>query len=215
MEPHEVRQAFVPFFQSESPARRAGGTGLGLAIVKQLVDEMRGSVRIDSAVGRGTTIRVDLPVDRVSLTSQGTATGPMVGRPTAAMEGEFRGRRVLLVDDNELNADLAAQILSMLGFDVDVAESGGRALELLASTAYDVVLMDCQMPGMDGYETVQLWRATEHATRRRRTPVVAVTAFTLLGDRRKCLDAGMDDFVGKPYTARDLAATLRRWLPVA
>lgn len=216
MEPHELRQAFTPFFQSESPARRAGGTGLGLAIVKQLVDEMRGKVEAESTVGRGTVLRVLLPVERVSLTA--ALNHPHGGgsmRPPPANDGEFRGKRILLVDDNDLNADLAAQILAMIGFEVDVAESGGAALDRLNQRAFDVVLMDCQMPGMDGYETVQLWRAAESASERVRTPIVAVTAFTLLGDRRKCLDAGMDDYLGKPYTAKELAAVLRRWMSPA
>ena len=136
------------------------------------------------------------------------------GRP-ASRDGEFHGNRDLLVDDNDLNADLAAQNLAMLGFTVDCADSGARALELLRDDRYDVVLMDCQTPAVDGYETVQLWRAAEGATERTRTPIIAVTAFTLLGDKRKCLDAGMDDYLGKPYTAKELAALLRRHLPAA
>ena len=212
MEPHDLRQAFTPFFQSGSPSRRASGTGLGLAIVQQLVEEMRGHVAVDSVVGRGTTFVVTLPVERVGLGAEGRLASLPPGRPYPAVHGEFRGKRILLVDDNDLNADLAAQIVTMLGFEVDVVSSGAEALERLNAESYDVVMMDCQMPDMDGYETVQLWRATESAARRTRTPVVAVTAFTLLGDRRKCLDAGMDDYLGKPYTAKELAAKLRQWV---
>jgi signal transduction histidine kinase/CheY-like chemotaxis protein len=211
MEPQELRQAFVPFFQSESPARRAGGSGLGLAIVKQLVGEMGGRIDTQSAVGRGTRFVVTLPVQRVAL-GPAVESGAAAVRPPPATDGEFHGRRVLMVDDNELNADLAAQILGMLGFSVDVALSGAGALDRLRGDRYDVVLMDCQMPEMDGYETVQLWRAAESAAQRPHTPIVAVTAFTLAGDRRKCIEAGMDDYLGKPYTASDLAATLRRWI---
>lgn len=209
MEANERRQAFQPFYQGPSPTRRAGGTGLGLAIVKQIVDEMRGRIEVDSEIGRGTEFRLFLPVERVTLSLDGRDAGFAV--PTPALGAEFAGKRVLLVEDNELNAELAAQILALIGFDVDVADSGAVALQRLTQSRYDVVLMDCQMPGMDGYETVQLWRATESAQGRERTPIIAVTAYTLLGDRRKCLQAGMDDFLGKPYTAVDLAERLRRW----
>ena len=213
METHELRQAFTPFFRSESAARRAGGTGLGLAIVEQLVTEMKGNVQAESVVGRGTTFRVRLPVENVPLNSVGDSSRTSYPRRAVDAHGEFRGERVLLVDDNELNADLAQQILSMLGLDVDIARSGVAALEQLAVSDYDIVLMDCQMPDMDGYETVRLWRRSEHASRRQRTPIVAVTAFTLLGDKRKCLAAGMDDYLAKPYTAKELTTVLRRRLP--
>jgi CheY-like chemotaxis protein len=212
MEPHELRQAFTPFFQSASPARSAGGTGLGLAIVKQLVDEMRGDVGAESTVGRGTILRVTVPVERVALTVDDKPPTSQSAPPLPAADGSFRGKRLLLVDDNDLNADLASQILSMLGFQVDVVDSGAAALGRLNAGNYDIVLMDCQMPEMNGYETVQLWRAAEGAAGRPRTPIVAVTAFTLLGDKRKCLESGMDDYLGKPYTAKELSEKLRRWL---
>jgi len=121
---------------------------------------------------------------------------------------------MLLVEDNELNALLAARLMAALGFEVVTAANGALAIEAIERQAFDLVLMDCQMPVMDGYDATRAIRKLESGTRRR-TPVIAVTAYALDGDREKCLAAGMDDFLAKPYALSDLRPKLRRWVPSA
>ena len=125
---------------------------------------------------------------------------------------EFAGKRLLLVDDVELNALLASRLLQTLGFEVTIAENGAVALDAYARGRFDIVLMDCQMPVLDGYAATRHIRELEARTAARRTPVIAITANTLAGDREKCLAAGMDDYLGKPYSVRELRPMLARWV---
>ena len=120
---------------------------------------------------------------------------------------------VLLVEDNAVNQDVAREMLEAMGLQVHLAEDGVQALEVLANGHYDAVLMDCQMPRMDGFQATQALRQRERACGLLRTPVIALTANALAGDRQACLDAGMDDYLGKPFTSVQLLLTLRRWLP--
>jgi CheY-like chemotaxis protein len=212
-------RVFVPFFQARhgDQTRALGGTGLGLSIIKQLVETLKGRIRLDSGHGRGSVFSVELPValapdssagpQTVALSSLDPSSGP-VSPSHAAATGEFQGKRLLLVDDNELNAMLARRVLQAIGFEVVLAENGAIAVELFAGGRFDIVLMDCQMPVMDGYVATQRIRAHERANSLRRTPVIAITAYTLAGDREKCLTAGMDDFQGKPYSISDLRPKL-------
>ena len=124
---------------------------------------------------------------------------------------EFRDKRVLLVDGNELNAPLACRVMETIGFEVEIAEDGAIAVEKFKAQSFDIVLMDCQMPVMDGHAARAI-RSDESLAGSRRTPIIAITAHTLDGDREKCLAAGMDDFLGKPYSLRDLRPKLDRWL---
>lgn len=119
--------------------------------------------------------------------------------------------RVLLVDDNAINQRLAARLLQKLGCEVSVASSGQEALDVLTFQPQDLVIMDCQMPDLDGYEATRRIREIEGATRR--TPIVAMTAYAMRGDRERCLAAGMDDYYSKPVTGDDFIAMIRRWGP--
>jgi CheY-like chemotaxis protein len=116
------------------------------------------------------------------------------------------------VEDNELNAWLAQRLLQALGFEVIVAANGALAVERWAAETFDLVLMDCQMPVLDGYAATRQIRAFESSRGASRTPVIAITANTLAGDREACLTAGMDDYLGKPYTVKELQRVLVRWL---
>jgi len=135
--------------------------------------------------------------------------------PTAAVEPSLRGSRarVLLAEDHETNRMLAVEVLEMAGFVVDVVEDGEQAVAARFQADYDVVLMDCQMPTMDGLEATRLIRRREHGAGSTHVPIVALTANAIQGDRELCLDAGMDDYLSKPFTPRELLATLEKWLP--
>ncbi len=194
---------FTPFGQADaSTTRRYGGTGLGLAICRRLVEMMSGTIGLDSAPGRGSTFwfEVELPL------APGGAAPARSPRPAAAVPG---GRRVLLVEDNPANRRVTLDMLEMLGVQADCAEDGRLALEALAESAYDLVLMDCSMPVMDGYTAARLLREREAGGPR--TPVVALTAHAQPEDRERCREAGMDDYLSKPVTLERLAAALARW----
>jgi CheY-like chemotaxis protein/HPt (histidine-containing phosphotransfer) domain-containing protein len=143
--------------------------------------------------------------------------------PVQAVQAGSAGR-VLLVEDNLTNQMVAVGILTELGYQTDIASDGGQALEMLGRSVYRAVLMDCQMPTMDGYETAREARRREATaaitspdgtTTPRRTPIIAMTAAALKGDREDCLAAGMDDYLSKPFEPEDLAAVLHRWIPDA
>jgi CheY-like chemotaxis protein len=119
---------------------------------------------------------------------------------------------ILLVEDNRVNQKVATGLLRRLGLEIELAENGVEALEKLKNDSWDLVLMDCQMPEMDGYECTRLWREHEGDHPARRLPIVAMTAAALSGDRQRCLSAGMDDYLTKPIRRDELSSILRRWL---
>jgi CheY-like chemotaxis protein len=202
-------ELFEPFHQVHADNDRShGGTGLGLAISQRLVQAMGGLIDVRSVPGAGACFGFSLRLQETEV-------------PESALEAALRPAlqlprlhgRVLLVEDNEVNRMLAIELLQMLHVDVAVAENGVQALDLLAQGACDLVLMDCQMPGIDGYETTRQWRLQEAEHGRPRLPVLALTANVMTEDLDRARAAGMDDFLGKPYTVEQLAAMLQRWLP--
>ncbi len=209
---------FVPFFQVDGgPDRRAGGIGLGLSIVKDLVTALSGEIHVESTPGVGSVFRVTMPVRLVEASASFRAApqpAATIANPVDndADPTEFAGRRLLLVDDNDLNSLLASRLLKTLGFEVTLAENGAVALDAFARGRFDIVLMDCQMPVLDGYTATRHIRELETRLSARRTPIIAITANTLAGDREKCLAAGMDDYLGKPYSVRELRPKLTQWL---
>ena len=126
---------------------------------------------------------------------------------------KFDGFRVLVVEDEIINQMLCRQVLQKMGIEVDVAENGQQAIDALAKDRFDLVLMDCQMPVMDGYEATRTIRANEQARGLPRLPIVALTAHAMRGDREVCIDAGMDDYLSKPFEITDLQDLLRQRLP--
>ncbi|WP_372957088.1 ATP-binding protein [Marinobacter sp.] len=200
----ELDRIFSPFSQAATDtARRFGGTGLGLALCQQLVERMHGQIRVDSREDEGTwfTVRLPLPADQNPEQSLSADRLP---------EPEARPHRcrILLVEDNRVNQIVASGLLQKMGHEVDHAENGERALAALALKPYDLVLMDCQMPVMDGYEATRRIRQNPQWSH---MPVIAVTANVMAGDREECLAAGMDDYITKPYNRRVLGEVIQRW----
>jgi PAS domain S-box-containing protein len=202
-----IAQLFVPFSQVDaSTTRQYGGTGLGLAICQQLVDKMQGSIRVESEFGAGSTFIVRMPFLRCGA--------PAVDRgPKGIPAGFDPSSRLLLVEDNIINQQVALAMLESLGLDADVVEDGDAALRALGAKDYDLVLMDCQMPILDGYEATRRIRSGEAATRRGDIPIIAMTAHAMAGDRELCLAVGMNDYLAKPIDRSLLSTLLGRWLP--
>mgnify|MGYP002624038383 CR=1 FL=1 len=203
---------FANFVQVDaSTQRQFGGTGLGLAISRQLVEGMGGQIGVESRAGVGSTFWFTLP--RATESDVGVVPPSRSAEPVRRAAATVDGRRVLLVEDNRLNQRLAVRVLETFGFVVETANDGAEAVALVRERSYDLVLMDCLMPGMDGFEATRRIRAHE-AENGRRVPIIALTANALPEDRQACLAAGMDDFVSKPFTRQVLHETTLRWLQV-
>ncbi len=203
----KVATLFTPFTQADaSITRRFGGTGLGLSISRRLVELMGGEMGVSSELGRGSTFwfEMDYPVTVEPHAEQVVADG---GRRAPVRRGH-----ILLVEDNAINQRVAVGMLERHGHGVDIAGDGRQALEMLGRTAYDMVLMDCQMPVMDGLEATRRLRAGDSPALDPRIPVVAMTANALSSDRALCLAAGMDDYISKPVQEAALLQTIARIL---
>jgi PAS domain S-box-containing protein len=202
-----VHSLFHPFMQADSSTtRRFGGTGLGLAISSRLAEQMGGSIGVESAPGRGTSflVRIVLPVPE-----EGAAEAP-AAQETSSETDLVASLRVLVVEDNAVNRLLAVRLLEKLGIRPFAVESGQAAVEHLAREACDLVLMDWQMPEMDGLETTRRIRSKACGALDPSLPIVGLTARALAGDRKACLDAGMDEVLTKPIRLAQLTEVLRR-----
>ncbi|NWH06773.1 ATP-binding protein [Desulfobacter latus] len=219
-------QLFKPFTQAdESTTREFGGTGLGLAICKQLVELMGGRISCKSRSGIGSEFMFQLEFEKVSednvesvqfssaSQSMNTDSDVYDGLPKAEILPE-KAPLVLVVEDNPINQEVSSGILKCLGCRVDLAENGEMAVAAVADKSYDIIFMDCQMPVMDGYDATRRIRAMGSSTGSGdELPIIALTAHALVGDRVKCIEAGMDDHLAKPFDKSKMVAVLSRWLP--
>jgi len=207
---------FQPFVQADdSTARRYGGTGLGLTISAQLVQMMGGTIGATSEPGQGSTFWFELPLAPAEKGEEIEAPPPLPG-PVGERDpgGTLTDAApvVLVAEDSEVNQLLAVRLLDQCGYRADVVSDGNQALRAVTQTDYAAVLMDCQMPELDGYEATQEIRRRENGGAR--IPIIAMTAHSMAGDREKCLAAGMDDYVSKPIRLAVLSSTLARWVPL-
>ena len=213
--PEAGRKLFEPFVQAEpSGTRRYGGTGLGLAICAQTVKQMHGRIGFESTPGKGSTFQFTARLERAKGAVAEMRIPPepqeLLAEVAAPSVAAWRsGTRVLVVEDNPVNRRLVTDQLRVLGYRAVVVEDGPSALQAIDSDDYDIVLMDCEMPGMDGYETTRLIRQrdSEGAS----VAIVALTAHASTGARARCEDAGMDDYLSKPVRLKSLAAMIDKW----
>jgi signal transduction histidine kinase/ActR/RegA family two-component response regulator len=210
--PDDLERVFHGFEQAEgSTARRFGGTGLGLTISRELVELMGGELVAESELGRGSTFGMVLdlePAPDPALPSRCAQAGSEL----LEIPGARAGARVLLVEDNPVNRAIAERMLGALACQVVIARDGAECLARMAEASFDLVLMDCHMPGVDGFHAARTIREREQAAGgRARTPIVALSASVLPADVEACLAAGMDDFVSKPISRDRLEETVRRW----
>ena len=213
IESHQLHRLFESFTQADgATTRKYGGTGLGLTIVMQLCELMGGEVGVESSLGEGSTFWCDIPFAIAAKGEEGIACAPaspetLEKTPPVSLKG-----KVLLVEDNPVNQLVARRMLDSLGLDHHCAANGEEALALCDCQHFDLVLMDCQMPGMDGFTATRRLREKERQQGKVRVPIIAMTANAMKGDREQCLAAGMDDYIAKPVKISLLKQVLQRWL---
>jgi len=211
--PQQQQKLFTPFSQADSSTtRKYGGTGLGLAICKRLTELMGGEIGLESKVGEGSTFWFSavfaLAKSHAAATPVEASALTTASAPPALLSEATHEIRLLLVEDNPVNREVATVQLCKLGYNnITVALNGVDALAAVARQPFDLILMDCQMPLMDGYQATKKLRASGC-----RLPIIAMTANAMQGDRERCTAAGMDDYLAKPFTPKQLTHMLKRWI---
>lgn len=202
--PDNLPRLFNPFSQADSsPSRRHGGSGLGLVIVRRLCQLMGGNATVQSEFGRGSVFTASI-VSRIVSPTEASAT------PAPPIEGFFRPLRILVAEDHLLNQKLMQRLIERIGYSADFANNGAEAQQMAERNAYDLIFMDVSMPGVTGLDATRAIRSLEKETARPPAWIVALTAGVSEEERRACADAGMDDFLGKPFTDQGLRSALKK-----
>jgi signal transduction histidine kinase/CheY-like chemotaxis protein/HPt (histidine-containing phosphotransfer) domain-containing protein len=210
---HKLGEIFDKFTQGDaSVTRKYGGTGLGLAITKQLVNLMGGQITVESKEGKGSSFCFNIPCIAATQADINEKNEQYGIRCIATQNRTpIENARVLLVEDYNVNQVFAEKLLKKMGFcHIDLAENGVQALQQYRTHNYDMIFMDCQMPELDGYQTTEKLRMMEEGTPLH-TPIVAMTANAMMGDREKCLKSGMDDYLSKPLRTEHLKKIIESW----
>ncbi len=207
---HAIGRMFQSFSQADmTVSRRFGGTGLGLSISKRLVEMMGGEIGLESKENVGSTFWFKITLQKGNLipTKIGSNHSNTISETT-----KMHSERILVAEDNVINQNLVSALLKKLGYSSNVVSDGKEALNALENFQYDIILMDCSMPEMDGYEATQRIRQSKASFNS--IPIIALTANAVSGEKEKCLDAGMDDYLTKPLRVNDLATTLEKWVGI-
>lgn len=199
---------FQPFSQVEvSTTRNYGGTGLGLAICKQLINLMGGQIGVESILNQGTTFWFTLPLKTKKINSYSHNIANHNNNNFEKTQENLI--KILVVEDEKINQIIAINVLEKLGYQVELVNNGQECLEKISQHSYPLILMDCQMPILDGYDTTRQLRLREDT---KHIPIIGLTAFAMKGDREKCLKVGMNDYLSKPFTIKQIAELINKWL---
>lgn len=205
--PDALERLFQPFMQADgSTTRRFGGTGLGLSIARRLAELMGGSIEARSELGRGSTFTLRIPCERSAsvVEHREPATATISGLASEAQAS------ILVAEDNAVNQKVAQRLLERMGYRVQLVSNGIDCIEAWRTGAFAAILMDCQMPDMDGFDAARAIRAAENGAPP--IPIIAMTANALVGDRERCIEAGMTDYLSKPVDREVLRQCVQRWV---
>ncbi|MEB3268771.1 MAG: ATP-binding protein, partial [Leptolyngbya sp.] len=207
--PEDQDRLFQPFVQVDSALnRKYEGTGLGLVLTKRIVELHGGTVTLTSAVGEGSRFTITLPLARAARFCPAPAMADP-SRPAAATPNPGQNPLILLVEDNQATIETIAAYLEVKGYRLMLAHNGHSALDVLQTHTPDLILMDIQMPEMDGFEAIQRVREMPHL---REVPIIALTALAMTGDRDRCLAAGANEYLSKPVRLKQLNEHIQAWL---